>query len=258
MAWRIGVDVGGTFTDLAAWTTRRRGASREGPSTPADQSIGVAAGLEALFARHGVPPAAVTYLGHGTTVCINAVLRAKRCTHRPREPRRGCATCSSCGRQIRDDLYDLQADKPRRSSCETSRREVRSGRWRAGTWPRRSISMRSAPARRVSVRAGCRGAASASLHSYVNPAHERAVAELVRASSRISICPSRRTCCGSFREFERLSTTVMNAYVGPGGCAAISEALRGASASPRSGPPVRACSSSESETLTVATVAQGA
>src|SRR5262245_63717350 len=78
MAWRIGVDVGGTFTDLAA-VDDANGVVRleKVPTTPADQSIGVAGGLGALFARYGVPAAAVTYLGHGTTVCINAVLERK-------------------------------------------------------------------------------------------------------------------------------------------------------------------------------------
>ena len=47
------------------------------PTTPADQSAAVAAGLETLLRPEGVPPAAVTYLGHGTTVCINAVLERK-------------------------------------------------------------------------------------------------------------------------------------------------------------------------------------
>jgi len=78
MAWRIGVDVGGTFTDLAA-VDDANGVVRleKVPTTPADQSIGVAGGLDALSARHNVPAAAVTYLGHGTTVCINAVLERK-------------------------------------------------------------------------------------------------------------------------------------------------------------------------------------
>ena len=73
MAWRIGVDVGGTFTDLAA-VDEVGGAVRleKVPTTRADQSIGVAAGLTKLLGRHGVSPAAVTDLGqcvagiHGT------------------------------------------------------------------------------------------------------------------------------------------------------------------------------------------------
>ena len=78
MTWRVGVDVGGTFTDLAA-VDDAGGAVRleKVPTTPADQSTGAVAGLTTLLARHGVAPASVTYLGHGTTVCINAVLERK-------------------------------------------------------------------------------------------------------------------------------------------------------------------------------------
>jgi len=81
------VDVGGTFTDLAA-VDDADGAVRleKVPSTPADQSIGVAAGLEAPLRRHAAcPPAAVTYLGHGTYgLPSNAVLRAKGARTGPR------------------------------------------------------------------------------------------------------------------------------------------------------------------------------
>ena len=112
MAWRVGVDVGGTFTDLAA-VDDAGGAVRleKVPTTPADQSLGVAAGLAALLARHGVPPAAVTYLGHGTTVCLNAVLERKG-ARTGLVTTQGMRDLLELRRQTRDDLYDLQADKP--------------------------------------------------------------------------------------------------------------------------------------------------
>ena len=112
MAWRVGVDVGGTFTDLAAVDDANRAVRLEKvPTTPADQSIGVAAGLGALLARHGVALAAVSYLGHGTTVCINAVLERKG-ARTGLVITQGMRDLLELRRQIRDDLYDLQADKP--------------------------------------------------------------------------------------------------------------------------------------------------
>ena len=124
MAWRVGVDVGGTFTDLAA-LDERGGAVRleKIPTTPADQSIGVTAGLQALLARHGVSPAAVTYLGHGTTVCINTVLERKG-ARTGLVTTRGMRDLLELRRQIRDDLYDLQADKPEPMVPRDLRREV--------------------------------------------------------------------------------------------------------------------------------------
>src|SRR5499426_1115564 len=124
MAWRVGIDVGGTFTDLAA-VNDADGAVRldKVPTTPADQSVGVAAGLEALFARRGVAPAAVMYLGHGTTVCINAVLERKG-ARTGLVTTRGMRDLLELRRQIRDDLYDLQADKPAPLVPRDLRREV--------------------------------------------------------------------------------------------------------------------------------------
>jgi len=112
MAWRVGVDVGGTFTDLAALDEATGTVRLEKvPTTPADQSVGVVVGLTALSDRHGVAPAAVTFLGHGTTVCINAVLERKG-ARTGLVTTQGMRDLLELRRQIRDDLYDLQADAP--------------------------------------------------------------------------------------------------------------------------------------------------
>jgi len=215
MAWRVGVDVGGTFTDLAA-VDDASGAVRleKVPTTPADQSIGVTAGLSTLLARHGVAPAAVAYLGHGTTVCINAVLE-KKGARTGLVTTQGMRDLLELRRQIRDDLYDLQADKPTPLVSRDLRREV----------PERTLAD-GAVATAVDVDAvrsaisalvveGVEALAVCFLHSYVNPAHERQVAELVRREFPDLYLSISSDVLPEFREFERLSTTVMNAYVGP-------------------------------------------
>src|SRR3954451_20742869 len=76
--FRLGVDVGGTFTDLCIFD--ERGGDVEvfkTPSTPADQSIGIVAGLTALLARSGVQSGQLGYLGHGSTVATNAMLEGE-------------------------------------------------------------------------------------------------------------------------------------------------------------------------------------
>ena len=215
MAWRVGIDVGGTFTDLAA-LDEAGGAVRleKVPTTPADQSIGVAAGLTSLLARHGVSPAAVTYLGHGTTVCINAVLERKgACTGLVTT--QGMRDLLELRRQIRDDLYDLQADKPEPLVPRDLRREVPErtlADGRAGT-PLDLDAVRAAITALVAD--GVEALAVCFLHSYVNPAPEQAVAELVRREFPDLYLSISSDVLPEFREFERLSTTVMNAYVGP-------------------------------------------
>src|SRR5262249_44125010 len=215
MAWRVGIDVGGTFTDLAAVDDASGAVHLEKvPTTPADQSVGVAAGLATLLARHGVLPAAVGYLGHGTTVCINAVLERKGArtglvtTH-------GMRDLLELRRQIRDDLYDLQADKPEPLVPRDRRHEV----------PERTLAEGSVatPVDMDAVHAaigalvaeGVEALAVCFLHSYVNPAHERAVAERARREFPDLYLSLSSDVLREFREFERLSTTVMNAYVGP-------------------------------------------
>jgi N-methylhydantoinase A len=215
MTWRIGVDVGGTFTDLAALDDAGGGVRLEKvPTTPADQSIGVASGLSTLLRHHGVAPAAVTYLGHGTTVCINAVLERKG-ARTGLVTTQGMRDLLELRRQIRDDLYDLQADKPepvvpRDLRSEVSERTLADGRVAT---PLDLDAVRAAVG--ALVRDGVEALAVCFLHSYVNPAAERAVADLVRREFPQLFLSVSSDVLPEFREFERLSTTVMNAYVGP-------------------------------------------
>jgi N-methylhydantoinase A len=215
MAWRVGVDVGGTFTDLAA-IDEAGGAVRleKVPTTPADQSAAVAAGLETLLRPEGVSPAAVTYLGHGTTVCINAVLERKG-ARTGLVTSQGMRDLLELRRQIRDDLYDLQADKPEPVVPRDLRREVPE-RTRADGRVATALDLEAARAAVAAlVGEGVGALAVCFLHSYVNPLPEQAVAELVRREFPDLYLSVSSDVLPEFREFERLSTTVMNAYVGP-------------------------------------------
>src|SRR2546425_10504112 len=113
MSVRVGVDVGGTFTDLCL-IDEIRGTLRvlKQPSTPRDQSEGITVGLEALLRREGVLPEAVAFLAHGTTVATNTLLEG---TGAPVGllTTRGFRDVLELGRQIRPDIYDLSVDKPR-------------------------------------------------------------------------------------------------------------------------------------------------
>ncbi|MEM9199991.1 MAG: hydantoinase/oxoprolinase N-terminal domain-containing protein, partial [Pseudomonadota bacterium] len=110
--WRVGVDSGGTFTDLCLFEAGS-GQVRvwKVPSTPADPSQAIADGVSAGLTEHGGAASAVAYLGHGTTVATNALIQG-------RTARTGLITTQGfrdlleIGRQKRPDLYDLQIDKP--------------------------------------------------------------------------------------------------------------------------------------------------
>jgi N-methylhydantoinase A len=211
---RVGVDVGGTFTDLAA--TDERGERRvvlKVPSTPDDPSRAIESALATLLGREALAPSAIGYLGHGTTVCVNAVLEGKG-ARTGLLTTRGMRDLLELRRQTRDHLYDLQADKPaplvpRRLRLEIPERILFDG----------SVHHpldEAAAARAIERLAadGVEAIAIAFLHSYANASHERAVKALASRLPHLYASAS-SDVLAEFREYERLSTTVLNAYVGP-------------------------------------------
>src|SRR5687767_15635813 len=125
MRAKLGVDVGGTFTDVALWDEdARRLTALKLPSVPADPSEGILAGIRAILERDGVAPAAVAFVAHGTTVSTNALLE-KKGARTALITTRGFRDLLEIARQKRPDLYDLQADKPRPLVPRDLRFEVR-------------------------------------------------------------------------------------------------------------------------------------
>ncbi len=210
MAWQIGADVGGTFTDLLALdpvTGLFRVAKV--PSTPEDQSIGFVAGLDVL----GIDYAAVAALIHGTTVATNAVLERKgaRCGLLTTA---GFRDVLELGRRTRPNAYGMtgsfEALIPRELRVEIAERIDAAGR---------VLIPLDEPAVRRAVQnlreRGAEGLVIHFIHAYANPAHERRCAEIAR-----EIWPNRFVTLGSevlceAREFERGSTAALNGYVQP-------------------------------------------
>src|SRR5947208_3943354 len=112
MAWRIGVDIGGTFTDVALVddTTERIGVAKV-PSTPGNLAQGVLAALDAAMSRYGVAAADVGLLSHATTVVTNAILEEKG-ARAALITTRGFRDVLELRRSARADLYDLFQDPP--------------------------------------------------------------------------------------------------------------------------------------------------
>ena len=112
MRYRVGIDVGGTFTDgvLIAESTGETFIAKV-PSTPQDPSAGFLAALAELLATAGVSPGDVSYLAHGTTVATNALIERKT----PKTAfvtTRGFRDMLEIGRQVRPSLYDVHFEKP--------------------------------------------------------------------------------------------------------------------------------------------------
>src|ERR1700704_529084 len=112
MAWMIGVDVGGTFTDFFAFDdTTDRILLHKVPSTPANPALAVISGLREFSSRHGIDLAAITRLSHGTTVATNALIQ-RRGGKVALVVTQGFRDLIEIGRQIRPHVFSLQQDYP--------------------------------------------------------------------------------------------------------------------------------------------------
>ena len=214
MKAKLGVDVGGTFTDLALWDeTARRLAVLKVPSVPHDPSEGILAGIRAITARESIPAAALGFLAHGTTVATNALLEGKG-ARTALITTRGFRDLLEIARQKRPDLYDLMADKPPPLVPRDRRFEVRERLLADGTVleklslddVRKALAAMVAPPEAIAV---------CFLYSFLDPTHERQAAAEVRERFPTSYLSLSSDVSPEFREYERLSTTVLNAYLGP-------------------------------------------
>ena len=218
MMFRIGVDVGGTYTDLVATDETGRTVFAKSPSTPADQSIGVMAGLEELARRLNVTRAkmlaSTDRLVHGTTVATNALLERKGAK---------VALLTTAGHRdviemregLKPDRYDLRSPPPEPLVPRERRFGVRE-RLRANGEVLIPLDAKSLDDAIAGIKqSGATSVAVCFLHSYLNPVHELAAVErLAQALPDISISRS-SDVLPQIKEYERISTTIVNAYVEP-------------------------------------------
>src|SRR5271169_1186654 len=215
MAWRVGVDSGGTFTDICLFDeSRGRIAVWKVPSTPADPSLAVAQAVGEALAQIAARPSDVSYFGHGTTVATNALIQ-----HRGAPTglitSDGFRDLLEIGRQKRPDLYDLQADKPpvlvdRRLRLEVPERLRHDGRVETAL---DETAVRNAV--RVLRDAGIKAVAVFFLYSFFDTTHEAGARRIVTEEFPEAFVCASHEVAPEFREYERLSTTVVNAYLGP-------------------------------------------
>ena len=214
--WRVGVDSGGTFTDICL-VDQETGEVRvwKVSSTPDDPSRAIAGGVvEGLDKAAGATGRDVSYFGHGTTVATNALIQH-------RGVRTGLVTTDGfrdlleIGRQRRPHLYDLQCDKPQLLVTRDMRIEVGERLRNDGSVERALDEAEVRAAIRRLKEAGARAIAVCFLYSYVDPRHEAMVRAIAAEEYPEAFVTCSSEVAPEFREFERLSTTVVNAYLGP-------------------------------------------
>ncbi len=213
LTYRLGIDVGGTFTDVVLFCEQTGKLTyAKVPSVPDRQHEGVLHGMARVLAEARASD--VVLFTHGTTVATNALLE-RRGARVGMITTRGFRDVLAIGRQARPKLYDFRARRPaplipRAWRFEVGERVLATGEL-AGAVDQDEV-------RRVArqlVENGVESIVIAFLHSYVNPANEHAAARIVAEESP-GVCLSLSSAVlPEHREFERFSTTAVNAYVEP-------------------------------------------
>ena len=210
----IGVDVGGTFTDVILTdTTTGQQYVHKVPSTPQSQEIAVVTGIEGLLRNHNITPDDISLVVHGTTVATNAMLERKgeRVVLISTE---GLEDILEIGRQHREDIYSVSASRPEPLVIREDRIGVRERLDSEGTpiIPLTRDSIDHVVTQVLDL--GSKSIAISLLFSFRNPSHERLLLKELEERTEAYVVAS-SDVLPEFREFERTSTTVLEAYLGP-------------------------------------------
>jgi N-methylhydantoinase A len=215
MTYRLGVDVGGTFTDLVLHDVEtNRLEFAKTPSTPENQAKGVANGIKELVDRLDISPEAINFFIHGTTVATNTLIERKG-AKTALVVTKGFRDVLQIGRQDRPHLYDFRQQKPdplvpRQLRFEVDERVLYTGEVLT---PLADAEVDALIARLRAAKVDA--VAVCLLHSYAHPVHEQAIGKALRAKMPELQVSLSYDIVPEFKEYERMSTTAINAYVAP-------------------------------------------
>jgi len=207
----VAIDIGGTFTDLVGFDTAAgRFLEAKSLTTPAQLTQGI---IDCI-AKSGLNPAAIDELIHGSTIAINTLIERKG-AKTGLLVTRGTRDVYAIGRGNRPEAYNLFFHRhrplvPRRLTHEAEERLFASGEVHE---PLQKGSVAKACA--ALKQEGVEAVAVCFLHAYANPEHERAAGEMIKAALPGVYLSLSHDILREYREFERTSTTVVNAYIGP-------------------------------------------
>jgi len=214
--YTVGVDIGGTFTDIVCAGSDGSFRLMKRPTTKGDPAAAVRDALAAMRADWGIDPAAIARFAHGSTVATNAVIERKGA-------KTGIVTTAGfkdvleIGRQMRHQMYDLilTPETPVFLAPGARRKEVRERISAQGeiVTPLDEDDVRRAAAELVAD--GVEAIAIVFLFSFINPAHERRAAEIIAAAHPHIALSLSAEVDPAFREYERTAVTAFDAYLKP-------------------------------------------
>ena len=212
--WRMAFDIGGTFTDFVLAGVGEPPRFIKIASTPHDPSVAVITGFDQLLTDAGISASSITTLLHATTVATNAIIERKG---RPTAlvTTAGFRDVLLIGRQKRYETYDLYMDKP---APLVARRNVFEVIERVG--PNGEVDKELEPASLDAIietlaESTIQSVAVSLIHAYANPTHENIIKKILQARLPNLLVSLSSDISPKFREYERTSTTVANAYVRP-------------------------------------------
>lgn len=215
MAYMIGVDVGGTFTDFSVSDTSSGDLFHfKHSSTPDDPSRSIVSGIVHILESNNIDPRDVEYLAHGTTVATNALIE-KKGARIGVITTKGFKDLMEIGNQKRPSLYDLLKEKPQDLipvglKCEVEERILHDGSVK--------IPLNEQDVRHIAAYLKSKDVyaiAVCTLFSFINPSHERRIKEILLEEIPGVYVSISSDIVSEFREYSRMSTTVLNAYLGP-------------------------------------------
>ena len=214
-SFRVGIDVGGTFTDLYLLDEQGGLIVRHKlPSTPDNPYEAPIKGIQEILGMADAAPAEVRFVGLGTTVATNALLERKG-ARTGLVTTKGFRDLLEIARQKRPHVYDMFKRKPDPLVPRHGRLEVDERISADGTVLRELDETATVEALEQLLSQGVESVAVCFLNSYANPVHERRAREIIERHWPDGFISVSEDLLPEFREYERLSTTVINAYLMP-------------------------------------------
>ena len=215
----VGVDVGGTFTDVIfADTESGRTEIHKVPTTPDDPSDGVSTAISGLCERHNIAPTEINHLLHGTTIATNAILQhdgAKTGMITTRNYR----DILHIGRHQRPEHYSIMQEVPWQDRVLVRRQHRLTASERIAPPTGQVLTELDEDEVRTAIqelkKADIESIAVCFLFSYLNPVHENRARELIEEEYPECFVTTSSSVSPQFREFERFTTATMNAFIGP-------------------------------------------
>ena len=215
---RIGIDVGGTFTDIVLvddatgqiWSAKV-------PTTPSDRVIGAMHGFHRILELSGKTSADIGFIGHGTTMATNMIVEGKgaKTALITTTGFRDILELRRVSRHDRADLYDLQFENPKPLVERRWRLEV-SERLRPDGSVETPLDLQALAGLAEKIKASdIEAVAICFLHAYVNPVHEKQAFEALKRLLPQHFITASHQVNPEMQEYERTSSTVMNALLGP-------------------------------------------